>query len=268
MNILETIIAHKRQELAEREALYPKALLERSTYFSAPTVSLKSYLLRPDKSGLIAEFKRASPSKGDINRFASVRDVSIGYMQAGASALSVLTDQKFFKGKSEDLTTARQFNYCPILRKDFVVDEYQIVEARSIGADAILLIAEVLTKEEVKSLAGTAKNLGLEVLLEVHSAAQLEKVCDEVDCVGVNNRNLETFEVSLQTSVDLAQQIPTGKVRISESGIRSAADADMLRRHGFQGFLIGEMFMKTPDPAKTAARFIRELGELAQEEKV
>jgi len=270
MNILETIIAHKRQEVAERQSLYPAALLERSIYFSAPTVSLRSYLLRPDKSGVIAEFKRASPSKGDINRFANARDVSIGYMQAGASALSVLTDSKFFKGSSDDLTTVRRFNYCPVLRKDFVVDPYQLIEARSIGADAVLLIAEVLTQAEVKDLSERAHDLGLEVLLEVHSAEQLDKVGDAVDCVGVNNRNLETFQVSLQTSVELANQIPGDKVRISESGIQSAEDAAMLRRHGYQGFLIGEMFMRTADPAQTAAKFMRDLNELNEnaEEKV
>ena len=266
MNILEKIVAHKRIEVAERKSLYPTALLERSTYFDGPPVSLKQYLLRPDMVGLIAEFKRASPSKGDINRFAKVQDVSLGYMQAGASALSVLTDTEFFKGSSADLTEARKFNYCPILRKDFIIDEYQIVEARSIGADAILLIAEILTSDEVQSLARFAKSLDLEILMEVHSEAQLAKCCDEFDCVVVNNRNLETFEVSLETSEQLADKIPAGKVRVSESGIRSAEDAARLAKCGYQGFLIGEQFMRTSDPAKAAARFVRELKELTVQE--
>lgn len=262
MNILEKIVAHKRREVANRKELYPIALLERSLFFNSPTVSLKQYLLRPDKQGLIAEFKRRSPSKGDINRFARVRDVSLGYMQAGASALSVLTDNEFFGGKSEDLSEARKFNYCPILRKDFVVDEYQLIEARSIGADAILLIAEVLTKQEVKALADFAVGLGLEVLMEVHSEAQLEKVCDSVTAVGVNNRNLETFTVDLDTSRKLAEKIPSGKVKVSESGIRSAADAADLRKYGYRGFLIGEQFMKTSDPKAACSKFLKELKEL------
>ncbi len=262
MNILEKIVAHKRKEVAARKELYPTALLERSIYFNSPTVSLSHYLTRPDKQGIIAEFKRKSPSKGDINRFAKVSDVSLGYMQAGASALSVLTDTDFFGGKSEDLTEARKFNYCPILRKDFVVDPYQVIEARSIGADAILLIAEVLSKEEVKSLAELATGLGLEVLLEVHSEAQLAKVCEAVAAVGVNNRNLETFEVNLDTSRKLAGLIPSGKVKVSESGIRSAADAADLRTYGYQGFLIGEQFMKTSNPKAACSKFLKELKEL------
>lgn len=268
MNILEEIIAHKRQEVADRKALYPTQLLEKSMFFKSPTVSLKAYLLRPDKSGLIAEFKRHSPSKGDINRFAKVQDVSIGYMQGGASALSVLTDEKYFKGNSKDLTEARKFNYCPILRKDFVVDEYQIVEARSIGADAVLLIAEVLEQAEVRRLAEFARSLDLEVLLEVHSEGQLEKVCDAVSVVGVNNRNLETFEVSLEASAKLSEKIPSEFVRISESGIASAKDAAFLHRHGFQGFLIGEQFMRSSDPAAACAKFIKEFQELTSKETV
>ncbi|MCL4106380.1 UNVERIFIED_CONTAM: hypothetical protein GTU68_003541 [Idotea baltica] len=186
-------------------------------------------------------------------------------MQAGASALSVLTDQEFFGGKSEDLTEARKFNYCPILRKDFIVDEYQVLEARSIGADAILLIAEALKAEQVKQLADLATSLGMEVLLEVHSAIQLEKVCESVKVVGVNNRNLETFEVDLETSVALAQRIPNDKVKISESGIRSAADAAYLRRHGYQGFLVGEQFMKASNPRAACASFLKELEALEAE---
>ena len=262
MNILEKIVAHKREEVASRKELYPVPLLERSIFFKSPTVSLRQYLLRSDKQGLIAEFKRKSPSKGHINRFAKVQDVSLGYMQAGASALSVLTDEHYFGGGSKDLEEARKFNYCPILRKDFVIDEYQIIEARSIGADAILLIAEVLSKEEVAILAGVAAGLGLEVLMEVHSEAQLDKVCDAVTAVGVNNRNLETFQVDLDTSRRLASLIPGDKVKVSESGIHSAADAADLRTYGYNGFLIGEQFMKTSDPKAACVKFLRELAEL------
>ena len=168
MNILDQILAHKETEVAERKSLYPVKLLEKSIFFPTQPVSLKKYLLREDKSGIIAEIKRKSPSKGVINPHVSIERTSIGYMQAGASALSVLTDQKFFGGSNDDLMIARKFNYCPILRKDFVIDEYQIVEAKSIGADAILLIAAALAPEKLASLCAFAHTLKLEVLMEVH----------------------------------------------------------------------------------------------------
>src|SRR6476619_6203205 len=166
--ILDTIIAHNRQEIASRRELVPVQLLETSLYFKSQPLSLRKYLLREGGSGLIAEFKRKSPSKGWINQYAPVERTTLGYMQAGAAALSILADAEFFGGKNEDLTTARRFNFCPILRKDFVVDEYQILEAKSIGADAVLLIAAVLTPQEIDSLGRLARSLGLEVLLEVH----------------------------------------------------------------------------------------------------
>ena len=221
---------------------------------------MKKYLLRPDKSGVIAEFKRHSPSKGDINPYAKVEEVSIGYMQAGASALSVLTDEKFFKGKNADLTEARKFNFCPILRKDFVVEEYQIIEAKSIGADAILLIAECLEKEEIARFAKLAKSLGLEVLMEIHSKDQLSKISPDLDLIGVNNRNLKTFEVSTQTSVDLFDHIPSDFVRISESGISEPKTIAELKAVGFQGFLIGERFMATANPGRACRAFIEEVN--------
>ncbi len=260
MNILDEIIAFKRTEVQERKELYPTKLLEKSLYFSSPTVSLKKYLLRPDKSGVIAEIKRASPSKGVINKYVSIERTSIGYMQAGASALSVLTDTKFFHGTNDDLKAARKFNYCPILRKDFTVDEYQILEARSIGADAILLIASALTPEEIKRFGAYAHSLGLEVLLEVHNSEELKRsYCDAVDIVGVNNRDLQSFTVSLETSEQLAHEIPSGVVKISESGIKSAQDVHRLRSAGYQGFLIGEQFMQHSRPEEACAQFIKEV---------
>ena len=262
MTILDKIVAHKKTEVKERKELYPTKLLEQSIYFPTPTVSFKKYLLRTDKLGVIAEFKRRSPSKGDINAFASVEQISIGYMQAGASALSVLTDKNFFGGSNADLTEARKFNFCPILRKEFIVDEYQLVEAKSIGADVILLIAECLTKEEVLALAKQAKALGLEVLLEIHSEEQLEKVNEFIDVVGVNNRNLKDFTVSIQTSIDLYSKIPNDFVKISESGISDANAIVELRQVGFQGFLIGEYFMKSANPPKTCGDLIRKVIEL------
>ena len=265
MTILEKITDHKRKEVAERKSLYPTKLLEQSIHFPVPVVSLRKYLTRPDRSGIIAEFKRHSPSQGDINPYADVEETSIGYMQAGASALSVLTDSKFFKGKNADLTTARKFNFCPILRKDFVVDEYQIVEAKSIGADAILLIAECLSKSEIQQFARTAKKLGLEVLMEVHSREQLDKCCPELDVVGVNNRDLATFEVSVDTSLNLLSAIPDDFVPISESGISDPATVVRLKRAGFRGFLIGEYFMRDAQPHLRAQKFIREVTRLGKE---
>lgn len=262
MNILNEIVAHKKKEVAERKALYPTQLLEKSIYFSTPVVSLRKYLLREDKLGIIAEFKRKSPSKGDINPFAKVEGVSIGYMQAGASAISVLTDQHYFGGKNADLTEARKFNFCPILRKDFVVDEYQLIEAKSIGADAVLLIAECLEKNQLHQLAQTAKQLGLEVLMEVHSIEQLAKLSENIDVVGVNNRNLEDFNVTIQTSIELAKAIPAEFVRISESGISNAESIVDLLEVGYQGFLIGEHFMKTANPPKACSTLINNVRRL------
>ncbi|MES2732615.1 MAG: indole-3-glycerol phosphate synthase TrpC [Bacteroidota bacterium] len=260
MDILDQIIAHKRTEVAERKSLYPVKLLESSIYFQTPTVSLKKYLLRPDKSGIIAEIKRKSPSKGMINRYVSVERTSIGYMQAGASALSVLTDLQFFGGKNEDLTTARKFNFCPILRKDFTIDEYQIIEAKSIGADAILLIAAVLEPKEVERLAQTAHSLGLEVLLEVHNLQELEaSLSPHIDLVGVNNRNLKDFSVSIETSIELANAIPGEFIKISESGISQPQTIRRLQEVGYKGFLMGETFMKNSRPEKACADFVESL---------
>lgn len=261
MTILDTIIAHKRREVADRQGLVPAKLLERSLYMDAQPLSLRRYLLREDLSGIIAEFKRRSPSKGVINQYAPVERTTLGYMQAGAAALSVLTDAEFFGGKNEDLTTARRFNFCPILRKDFVVDEYQILEAKSIGADAVLLIASVLTAEEVLRLGRLARSLGLEVLLEVHNAAELDRTLhpDAVSLVGVNNRNLHDFSVSLDTSGELAERIPNEFVKVTESGLTSAADIEQLRAVGYRGFLIGETFMRHSRPEKACAALVQQL---------
>lgn len=264
MNILDKIVAHKQGEVAERKALYPVKLLEQSIYFQTPVVSMREYIRRPDKSGIIAEFKRRSPSKGDINPYASVERVTIGYMQAGASALSVLTDEHFFGGKNADLTEARKNNFCPILRKDFIIDEYQLFEARSIGADVILLIAECLTKAEVKDLSARAHELGLEVLMEIHSADQLEKLSEHIDIVGVNNRNLKDFTVSIQHSIDALPAIPDRVVKISESGINDPRAIVELKEAGFEGFLIGEYFMQADRPELRAREFVQRIRRLEE----
>jgi len=263
VNILEQIIARKHEEVADQKSLFPTKLLEQSIYFPTTTVSLRKYLKRSDRSGIIAEFKRKSPSKGNINMHAPVERTSIGYMQAGAAALSVLTDRDFFGGKNDDLTTARKFNFCPILRKDFVVDEYQILEAKSIGADAILLIAAALEPTRLKELAAFAHTLGLEVLMEVHNEDELlTNLHDEVDVIGVNNRNLKTFEVSVETSKQLAAMIPDRYVKISESGISQPETIMELRQHGFDGFLMGEAFMHSARPERACRNFIEKLNAL------
>lgn len=260
MTILEQIVAAKRVDLEKRRELFPVKWLEQSIYYRTRPVSLCSYLKRTDRVGVIAEIKRKSPSKGVLNAHIDVEQLSIGYMQAGASALSILTDTTFFGGRSEDLSTARKFNFCPILRKDFILDPYQVIEARSIGADVILLIASILSLEDVASLSQLAHELQLEVLLEIHSLEELERCpLEHIDLIGVNNRDLKNFTVSLETSLHLAQYIPQDKVKVSESGIRSAHDLMMLKQAGYQGFLIGELFMKESRPDVACTRFIQDV---------
>lgn len=263
MDILDKIISHKYKEIEEKKSLTPVKRLEQSIYFDTPTVSLKHYVSRPDLHGIIAEIKRKSPSRGDINPYVNVERVSIGYMQAGASALSILTDEHFFGGKNEDLTLARRMNYCPILRKEFIIDEYQIIEARSIGADAILLIAACLYPKEIKQLAAFAHSIGLEVLMEVHDQNELDRSLNEhIDLVGVNNRNLKNFTVDIQTSLDLADKIPAEFVKVAESGISDPKEVLRLREAGFKGFLMGQRFMETSRPEKACTQFIDQLSRL------
>lgn len=257
MDILKEIVAHKRIEVASRKKLYPVKCLEKRAYFERDAVSMVKYLSKTDKVGIIAEFKRKSPSKGKINSTEGVKKITVGYVQAGASGLSILTDEKYFGGKNDDLLEARTHNSCPILRKDFIIDEYQIVEAKSIGADMILLIASVLSAEEVWMMAELAKKLGLEVLLEIHNEGQLAKLCAHVDAIGVNNRDLKTFATSIEISRGLATKIPSDFLKISESGIHDANTLLDLKDHGFDGFLIGERFMSCPNPEKACSEFIQ-----------
>ncbi len=257
MDILEKIVAHKRQEVGDRKVVHPIVGLEKMLLFGRETVSMVEHLRRPDRAGIIAEFKRKSPSKGVINSTASVAEVTAGYAQAGASGLSVLTDTEFFGGSSADLIEARKHNVCPILRKDFIIDEYQIVEAKSIGADMILLIARILTKEEIDRFAKLANQLGMEVLLEIHNEEELAKISPNVQIVGVNNRNLATFETTINTSKHLAEKIPNEFLKISESGIHSTEVIEELRSFGFEGFLIGERFMQSARPDQACRQFIQ-----------
>jgi indole-3-glycerol phosphate synthase len=258
MNILDKIIEHKKVEVAEAKAAVSVGELEKQEFFSRPTFSLKASLVDPGRTGIIAEFKRRSPSKGVINDRVTVEEVTRGYTEAGASCLSVLTDRLFFGGSKEDLMKAR-FNKIPILRKDFIIDEYQIVEARAMGADVILLIAACLKPAQVRKLAAFALSLGLEVLLEIHAEEELDHICDETTLVGVNNRDLKTFTVDVERSIRLSRDIPAGKLLIAESGINQAATIRHMRDSGFHGFLVGEYFMKNENPAIAFASFVQQL---------
>lgn len=260
MTILDTIIARKKIEVVKAKRDTSIQTLENGSYFNMPKISLKEFILNENRSGIIAEFKRQSPSKGIINNTAIVTDVTKGYNSAGASALSVLSDKHFFGGCNEDVTTARMANNIPILRKDFTIDEYQIIEAKSIGANAILLIASVLTKAEIKTFTTLAHNIGLEVLLEIHTEKELEKYNSDISLVGINNRNLNTFEVDFENAIRLAKALPKQTVKIAESGISDYKNIEYLKTHGFDGFLIGENFMKTENPGLACKTFIEHIN--------
>mgnify|MGYP006161053431 FL=1 len=260
MNILDKIVARKKEEVASAKAKTNIKELEQSLYFNRETFSLKDFLLDPSKTGIIAEFKRKSPSKGIINDGVTVEEVTTGYASAGASALSVLTDRDFFMGHDDDLLAARKVNQIPILRKDFMVDEYQIIEAKALGADIVLLIAACLTPQEILSFAKLAKSLGLSTLLEVHSQEELDGTLNPfLDVVGVNNRNLKDFTVSIDTSIALAKTIPSDFLKISESAISNPETIKLLKTEGYNGFLIGENFMRTENPGKAMMDFVKEL---------
>jgi indole-3-glycerol phosphate synthase len=258
MNILDEIIGYKKSEVAALKKDVSIRSLEQSEYFKREVLSLKKFLMDEDRTHIIAEFKRRSPSKGIINDKVNVVELTMAYATHGASGLSILTDNHFFGGCVQDLQQAR-INTIPILRKDFIIDEYQVVEAKSIGADVILLIAACLTPVEVKRFASTAKELKLEVLLELHDENELDHICDDVDLVGVNNRNLKTFSVDLDQSVRLAERIGSDKLKIAESGISKVQDIVFLRQSGFDGFLIGEHFMKQNDPVLFFKKFANEI---------
>jgi indole-3-glycerol phosphate synthase len=259
MNILDTIIEKKKNEVSERKQNKSISELEKEPFFKNETLSFKEFLLRKDKTGIIAEFKRRSPSKGTINDHSKVAEVTAGYTKFGASALSVLTDEKFFGGSLNDLLEATK-NEIPILRKEFIIDEYQVIESKAFGAEIILLIAACLTKKQVKKFASLAKNTGLNVLLEIHNEEELDHICDEVNVVGINNRDLKTFTVDLNKSIELCKKIPAEIVKISESGIDNVSTIIRLKENGFSGFLIGENFMKTPDPVQAFENFVKELN--------
>jgi len=262
MNILDKIIQDKKREVALKKSIIPMEQLEASVLFNSRTKSL-SKMLQNSASGIIAEHKRRSPSKQTINNSFSVEEVVLGYQNAGVCGISVLTDGKHFGGSLDDLLLAKASVSVPLLRKEFVVDDYQILEAKAFGADAILLIAAVLDQKQIKKLSEFAQSLSLEVLLEVHNLEELEKsIMPSLDMIGVNNRNLKTFEVSLENSINLASHIPDNFVKVSESGISDVNSIKTLQGFGYNGFLIGENFMKTENAGESCQKFISELSKI------
>jgi indole-3-glycerol phosphate synthase len=258
-DILQRIIEHKRALLPLKKGLMPAAVLERYPYFERKCIPLSDRLLAGDRTGIIAEFKRKSPSKGVLNADADPVQVAKAYEENGASAISVLTDEHFFGGSAEDLMSVREAVSLPLLRKDFVIDEYQLLEAKAWGADLVLLIAACLTSREVRELAQSARMLGMQVLLELHDEEELGHVCEETELIGINNRDLRTFEVDVDRSLRMAARLPAGSVKVAESGIHSAAQVHRFRENGFHGFLMGEQFMKAKDPGGAFREFVSTL---------
>ena len=260
MNILEKIAAVKRKEVQRRKSNHPVKELERSVFFKHQMPSFYEALAKPVPS-VIGEFKRKSPSRGDINPGADIRLVAIGYQCAGIAAISILTDEKFFGGKNSDLQIVAGSSKMPVLRKDFIVDEYQVIEAKSIGAGAILLIASILSRKEVDALSGLALSLGMDTLFEIHDVSDLDRLSQNIKIIGVNNRNLKTFEVSMNNSTELFQHLPKECLKVAESGFQTPEDVIRLFKKGYDAFLIGENFMKSEDPGKSAAEFMAILNQ-------
>lgn len=259
MDILEKIIAAKRSEVArQKEAVSTEMLLDAEQMLRRP-VSM-SQALTASATGIIAEFKRCSPSKGRIHGDARIEDIVPVYEQSGASAISILTDEPFFGGSTADFCHARQLVSCPLLRKEFIIDEYQIIQSRAMGADAILLIAAALTQEQCRRFVQLAHELSLEVLLEIHSESELEYMACGADMIGVNNRNLGTFVTDVENSFRLIEKLPQNIVRVSESGISSPKTVAQLRQAGYKGFLMGENFMKESHPGDALKQFIVQLN--------
>lgn len=252
-NILDEIVSERKKTIQQLKSTLPVEVWEMMPLFEKDCISLKESL--SGNAGIIAEFKRASPSKGVINDKVDVLDVVLDYEMNGAAAVSILTEPVFFKGSNDDILTVANSLTIPILRKDFIVEEYQIFESKALGADVILLIAACLSVKQVKELALAAKRIGLEVLLELHDESELNHICNEVDLVGVNNRNLKNFEVNLEHSVRMAEKIGNDFIKVAESGINDVNNIGYLKQHGFNGFLIGEYFMKQQDPGKALKEF-------------
>lgn len=259
MNILEKIVAQKKEEVALAKKSFSLSELRDSEFFAHPTSSLKESLR--SKSGIIAEFKRQSPSKGQIHDSANAYEVAKKYELSGASAVSVLTDSAFFGGTFADILEVRKAVQIPVLRKDFMIDAYQFYEAKALGADVILLIAACLTPTQVQEFTDLSHELGLEVLLEIHNEDELNHINKDIDLVGINNRNLKDFKVDLQHSVNLKKLLPKEMRSVAESGIYSIEDFKYLKEQGFDGFLMGEYFMKNKNPGKAFEDFVKIIQE-------
>ncbi len=264
MTILDSIVAAKCREVEGRKLLFPVSVLEKSRHYDNRIKSLKCEIQREGSYGIIAEFKRRSPSAGVINENAIPFEVCLKYSEAGASAVSVLTDSEFFGGSSFDLINVQEHIDCPVLRKDFIIDEYQIIEARSMGADAVLLIAEIHRADKLKQLFEFAQSLELEVLIEFHDEKNISRLPYDADLIGINSRNLDSFKVSIDNLARLTGLLPSNVIKVAESGIKSVSDYHNLKAAGFSGFLIGEYFMKTSDPGGACKSFIDNIKSTAK----
>ncbi|WP_185872403.1 indole-3-glycerol phosphate synthase TrpC [Blattabacterium cuenoti] len=258
MNFLEKIVFFKKKEVHNNKIVHSIKKLEKCFLFERKTFSLVKNL-KKKKTGIIAEFKLKSPSKGIINNTVSVEKVVKDYELSGVSGISILTDKKFFSGKNEDLEKSRSLVSIPILRKDFIIDEYQIIESKSIGSDVILLIANILSKNQIKNFSKLAKSINLEVIIEIHNEFDIDKISEYIDIVGINNRNLQTFIINYNNCFKLFSKIPNNYIKIAESGISNVNRILELKKQGFQGFLIGEYFMKKKDPGGTCKKLIKSL---------
>lgn len=261
MNILEHIAAVKYSEVQRALTEKPVRELEKSPHFRRKTISLKKSVQAIKSFGIIAEFKRRSPSKGIINEYASTDSVCLQYEKAGVSGVSILTDQDFFGGSVSDILGVREKISCPVLRKDFIIDEYQVIEAKAIGADAILLIAELHDFKRLTTLHQFANNLGLEVLVEIHDVSNLARIPYDTQIIGINSRDLKSFSVNIEHTRKMIEQLPGIDIKVAESGIKSLSDYLTLKEAGFNAFLIGEFFMKQDDPGRACKEFIQKINE-------
>jgi indole-3-glycerol phosphate synthase len=257
VNILEKIIAQKKKELESGKKEKPVSYFEKQPLFQKKTKSLKASVLNT-AGHVIAEFKRRSPSAGSINEHSLLKKIVTAYDEYGAAGISVLTDEVFFGGGLSDLEAAQ--SVCkPLLRKDFILDPWQVYQAKASGADAVLLIASCLQKAQIKTLADIALSLGMETLLELHREEELDAVCEGISIVGINNRDLENFSVDLEHSAKMAGKLGKDHIKIAESGIKNLSDLRYLEQCGFDGFLIGSLFMREKDPGLAFKNFIQKL---------
>ncbi|MCB0479304.1 MAG: indole-3-glycerol phosphate synthase TrpC [Crocinitomicaceae bacterium] len=264
MKLLDKIIQTKRGEVSTRMNQTSLQEIQERENYARSCYSMKQSIL--EGTGIIAEFKRQSPSKGIIHENADPKQISEAYFRTGVSGISVLTDGQYFGGADRDFTDVRNQVSVPLLRKDFIIDSYQIHESKALGADVILLIARILTPDLVQEFTEIAHNLGMEVLLETHAKTEIAShYFNEIDLIGINNRDLDTFQVDIDRSILLAQQLPEDTVKIAESGLSDPETVLKLRNNGFDGFLMGEVFMKEKNPGQACKKFLEQLNPIAYE---